>query len=385
MTASACNDEEFLANTAGVTDLACGMNGGTIIFATDNFFAAADNMLKRETPVFIDDKFTQFGKWMDGWETRRKRTPGHDWCILKLGVGGTISHAEINTAFFSGNYAPRASLQGAWIEDDSDLPGSEAFNNTMGTIASKEDYERADAYKSDQWEHLLEQTPMGAGYPETCRNFFKFGNAKPYTHIRINIFPDGGVARLCIYGQPKISWEKLIKDKTELDLASVINGGTGIAHSNAHYGNASNLIATGRARKMDEGWETKRKDDRPAILQMGADGLLDLPGDDWAIIKLGHKGLIDRVLIDTNHFKGNFPESCIIQGCCYEGSEPGQVDSEGNLSGCSWSTIVSRCKLSAHEEVIKSSESRTPITHVKLSIFPDGGVSRLRVYGQALE
>ncbi|KNC71131.1 hypothetical protein SARC_16333, partial [Sphaeroforma arctica JP610] len=120
---------------------------------------------------------------MDGWETRRKRTPGHDWCIIKLGGGADISHVEIDTAFFSGNYAPRASLQGAWIEDDTSLPQPSDFNNEIGTIASKDAHEKAEAYNSDTWEHLIERTPMGAGYPETSRNYFTLACQRACTHV----------------------------------------------------------------------------------------------------------------------------------------------------------------------------------------------------------
>ena len=75
--------------------------------------------MKSEEPVWDEFKFTEYGKWMDGWESRRRRTEGHDWCVIKLNIPGEIHSIEVDTCHFTGNYSPKVSIQGCYIEEDS--------------------------------------------------------------------------------------------------------------------------------------------------------------------------------------------------------------------------------------------------------------------------
>ncbi|MDB5208904.1 MAG: alc [Flavisolibacter sp.] len=320
-----------------LTDLAAERLGGKVVHATDDFFADKENLIKAGRGIFIADKYTDRGKWMDGWESRRKRTPGHDWCVVQLATTGIIKGFDIDTNFFLGNHPPQASIEGAMIEDDATTTDWDSIN----------------------WQEILSMSPLDPG----SQNFYECKTAHPFTHIRLHIYPDGGVARLKVYGEVVKDW-KAIDTSEEFDLAAAINGGKAIACNNMFFSSMSNLIMPGRGVNMGDGWETKRN---------------RTPGNkDWVILKLATQGTIERIVVDTCHFKGNYPDSCSIEGCFSN-------DDEAVLSNKSdWQTILPQQKLSAdHEhEFIKEITNHSIFSHVRLTIYPDGGVSRLRLFGK---
>ncbi len=324
---------------SGLIDLASERVGGKTLLASDEFFAPKENLLKPGRGVFIPDKYTDCGKWMDGWETRRKRTPGHDWCIIKLGVAGIIKGIDIDTNHFLGNNPAYASLE-ACITDDDIVMHSRSI-------------------QKQAWVEILPKSPLKPG----SQNLFAVSSTQRWTHIRLNIYPDGGVARLRIYGEVVPDWSR-IKKNSVIDLAAVKNGGLVVVASDMFFGSKENLIMPGRAKNMGDGWETKRRRG---------------PGYDWAIVKLGHAGIIKKIEVDTNHFKGNYPDRCSIDVC----NEPKKIIDALTCHDVKWKKILRKTKLQAHKRHFFEKELKKSgtVTHMRLNIYPDGGVSRLRIYG----
>lgn len=316
-------------------DLGSEKLGGAVLFANDEFFAPKENLLKPSAPVFIEGKYTDLGKWMDGWETRRRRTPGYDWCIIRLGFPGIVRGALVDTSHFKGNYPEHCSLEGCAIDGQPQI----------------DELTR----ESVSWSELLPQSALKGD----SQNPFAISANERVTHVRFKIYPDGGVARLRIYGEVVPDWTKLEQRGGEIDLAAVENGGLVLSCSDMFFGHRHNLIMPGRATNMSDGWETKRRRG---------------PGHDWVIIRLGRRGRIRRLEVDTSYFKGNFPESCSIEAC--HAAQSSQDLNE-------WTPVLPRTKLQAHTRHLFEDEllDAGAVSHVRLNIFPDGGVSRLRVYG----
>lgn len=350
-------------------DLASEQVGGNIIFATDDWFATAENLLKANKAEWRETEFTEFGKWMDGWESRRKRIPGHDWCIVQLGAAGVIEGVDVDTSYFSGNYTPCMSIQAACLTEG---PPSRT-GDRMGTKATEREFQLAEKLGSEHWTTLVERRELKPGYPETCHNYFSVSSKERWTHVRLNMFPDGGIARLRVYGRVVPDWST-IKSDQQLDLLAMLNGGVCTGYSNAHYGHARNITNPGRARIMAEGWETARRLDRPAILEADVNGVLIVPGCEWATFELGHTGKIKKIEIDTNHFKGNFPDSCLIEGCLVKNAkQPSEED---------WKVLLPPQKLEAHKQHYYTDVNDIgTVSHVKVTMAPDGGISRLRLWG----
>jgi allantoicase len=199
------------------------------------------------------------------------------------------------------------------------------------------------------------------------------------------MYPDGGIARLRVYGDVVNDWSRSPPDAI-IDLAAVENGGVAVGCSNQHFGEPRNLIGPGRGINMGDGWETARKLTRPAVLELGASGFVEAPGSDWAVLKLGAVGTVLRIEVDTCHFKGNFPESCVIEGCLSPQAEPEAFgDAEGGARE-QWRAVLPRAKLKADLQHYFDVASGTltdvgPITHLRVSMFPDGGISRVRAFG----
>ena len=325
-------------------DLASERLGGAVLVANDDFFAPKENLLKPGAPIFVERKYTDRGKWMDGWETRRRRTPGFDWCIIRLGLPGIVRGVVVDTSFFRGNYPEHCSIDGATF---SNLPTEQEL--TSDTV---------------QWVPLLPELPLAGD----SQNPFTIKYEERVTHLRFKIFPDGGVARLRVYGEVVPDWEQLKRTGGYIDLAAAENGALVLSCSDMFFGHRHNLIMPSRAANMSDGWETKRRRG---------------PGHDWVIIKLGRRGEIRRVEVDTSHFKGNFPESCSLEACNAAGVP---TESLTDLS-TPWATVLPRTKLQAHtrhffdQELLEAGIA----SHLRFSIFPDGGVSRLRVYGTLAE
>jgi allantoicase len=321
-------------------DLASEKLGGAVLVANDDFFAEKENLVKASAPIFVEGKYTDRGKWMDGWESRRRRTPGFDWCIIRLGLPGRIRGVVVDTSFFRGNYPEHCSLEAATFED---LPTEAELTDESVT-----------------WVPLLPQMPLVGD----SLNPFKIDYNERVTHLRFKIYPDGGVARLRVYGEVVPDWEKIKRIGGHIDLAAVESGALVLSCSDMFFGHRHNLIMPGRAANMSDGWETKRRRG---------------PAHDWVIIKLGALGRIHHLEVDTTHFKGNFPESCSLDACNAEG-----LPTE-NLTDLSvpWTTVLSRTKLQAHTRHYfdKDLIDAGVVSHLRFNIFPDGGVSRLRVYG----
>jgi allantoicase len=323
-------------------DLAAERLGGAVLVANDEFFAPKENLLKADAPIFIEGKYTDLGKWMDGWETRRRRTHGYDWCIVRLGLPGIIRGIIVDTSFFRGNYPEHCSLEACTIDGQ---PTVEQLTDP-----------------AVRWTPILPQLPLEGD----SKNQFPIPSQERFTHVRFNIYPDGGVARLRIFGEVVPDWTTLNRPGREIDLAAVENGGLVLTCSDMFFGHRHNLIMPGRATNMSDGWETKRRRG---------------PGHDWVIIKLGTRGKIERIEVDTSYFKGNFPESCSLEAC---DMPDGSIESLTEVS-LPWKSVLPRTKLQAHTrhhfggEILDAGD----VTHVRFSIFPDGGISRLRIYGTA--
>lgn len=324
-----------------LTDLAAERLGGKTLICTDDFFAEMENLLKPGRGIFIADKYTDRGKWMDGWESRRKRTEGHDWVIIKLATSGKISGVDIDTNHFLGNHPPFASIEALTN-----------FNNPSAKELASD---------SIRWTEILPKSPLNPG----SQNFFEILDQGIYTHLKLHIYPDGGVARLKVYGEVFRDWS-LVSEKEEIDLAAAVNGGKSVLCNDMFFSHMDNLIMPGRGVNMGDGWETKRN---------------RTPGNrDWVIVRLAHPGEIDRILIDTHHFKGNYPDSCIVEGINLSRDEESRLADDS----VDWTRVLPQSKLKADSEHTFRSEieDKGPFTHVRLTILPDGGVSRMRIFGR---
>jgi allantoicase len=321
----------------GLIDLASELVGGAAIAASDDFFAPKENLIKAAEPVFIADKYTDRGKWMDGWESRRKRTPGHDWCVIRLGLPGAPRTVDVDTSHFLGNFPAHCSIDGT---------------GTGGDPAEGD------------WAPLLPKMRLAGG----SHNLFDIHQAGRCTHLRLNIFPDGGVARLRVYGDVLPDLAKLKASSEPVDIASVVNGGRVIACSDSFFGHQHNLILPGRPANMGGGWETKRRRG---------------PGYDWIIVRLGARAAIHSIAVETEHYKGNYPDRCSLDVC--DVSEPLLEDLVTGKA--QWNEIVPETKLEADavRQFERELKKAGPTTHVRLNIYPDGGVSRLRVFGKIVE
>lgn len=303
--------------------------GGRALACSDEWFAACANLVKPGRGVFKEGCFVATGQWMDGWETRRsfgrraQQQSDCDWCILRLGAPGAIRGFDIDTNHFRGNAPEFAMIEAA----------------------------RGDAVSdTTEWTPILTKSPL----KPHSQNLFECNSDVTWTHLRLKIYPDGGVARLRVYGDPRVVRENFI-DGEAIDLAAASNGGRGIDASDRFFSSPDNLIMPGRGINMGDGWETKRRRDA---------------GHDWAIIKLGLQGNIRKVIVDTAHFKGNYPDRFSLEARC--GDAP-------------WQTVIAETPLYADREhrFIQqiAVDPNAEFSHVKLNIFPDGGVSRLRIFG----
>jgi allantoicase len=325
-----------LAAFTDLIDLASERLGGSVVIANDEFFAPKESLLKPTAPEWREGVFTERGKWMDGWETRRRRSPGHDWAIIRLGAPGSVHGVVIDTTWFTGNYPERASIEATNVEGTPSaewLAGSEA-----------------------QWEPLLIETQLKGN----TTNEFEIEGKRRVTHLRLNIFPDGGVARLRVYGHVMPSSD-FFSSVREVDLGAMESGGYVVECSDMHYGHRQNLILPGRSTHMGDGWETKRRRG---------------PGNDWTIVRLAKRGIVERVEIDTDHFKGNAPESAML--------EYADVSGKFDREKAEWQALVAESPIQPHAWHHFQVSSLSPATHVRLNIYPDGGIARLRLFGRAV-
>ena len=323
-------------------------------------------------------KFTENGKWMDGWESRRKRVAGHDHCVVALGLPGRIEGVTVDTSFFVGNFPESASIEGASLADSS-----------------------ADSLAAAKWTTLVPVSGLQGG---TANYFASADHTTRYTHVRFNIFPDGGVARLRVYGHVMPDWAALVAASSSaaisssgssgssaaavssapgpaipsglVDVASVVNGAQVVTSNDSFFGSHSNLILPGRAATMGDGWETRRK--------------RVLPGHDWIVVSLGRPAKIKFVEVDTNWFKGNYPDSALIEGVYLDPSaaplQPFDFHRPNARLDGKWAEILPQTNMQpSHQHYFAEHQLTNTdrlVTHIRMKIFPDGGISRLRMYGQ---
>ena len=324
-------------------DLASSTVGGAALLCNDEFFAEKENLLKPDEAVWKDHLYTDRGKWMDGWETRRFRpadgvAPGpdsdvHDWCVIRLGMPGVIRGIVVDTAWFRGNYPASAAISAASVDDPLDLRALEAAT----------------------WTEILPRSNLEGN----AKNYFAIAARERITHLRLQIYPDGGVARLRVHGDAVPAWTKLRALGGPVDLAALENGAVVETCSDMFFGSRNNLIKPGPSLSMADGWETRRRRG---------------PGNDWAIVRLAAVGTIERLLIDTSHFKGNAPALCTV-----EGVHAPNVAADALVG---WRQLLAS-PLQPHTRHLFDDELRRigPVTHLRLSVYPCGGVARMRAWG----
>jgi allantoicase len=302
-------------------DLASRRFGGSVMWANDESFAERENLITPAPPGFRPATFGLKGQVYDGWETRRRRSPGDDSAVVRLGLPGVIRAVVVDTAFFTGNYPPECTVEAcaaSGYPDVDELAG---------------------------WETVVPRSPLSGD----TRNLFEVESGKRYTHIRLTIHPDGGVARLRVHGEPVA--DPALLDPVALDLAALENGGRIIDCSNKFYSNPDNLLSPGQATVMGEGWETARRRDS---------------GNDWVLVRLAAEGSVRFAELDTTHFKGNAPGWAQLTGA-------------SALDG-PWFPLLERTRLqpdTRHRFAVEGAA----VGYVRLDIFPDGGMARLRLHG----
>ncbi|KAK9899775.1 Allantoicase [Cystobasidium minutum MCA 4210] len=325
--------ESFQEHFGNLVELSSEALGGQVLDFSDEFFSPASDLLKVPPPISKKGQFGPNGALFDGWETRR-HNPNHDWVIIRLGPpSGTIVGLDIDTGHFSGNEGPAASVMACFMQE--------------GTPTSN----------SEHWQEILPISPLGPA----SRHLFLLADEytkKPFTHVKLLMHPDGGIGRFRVYGNVVPLFPE---PQVAFDLAHSFNGGRCVAVSDQHYGVGANLLLSGRGKDMGDGWETKRS---------------RKPGHtDWVIVKLGAPGYLDWTEIDTAHFLGNFPESVDLYATQYDNEIP-PADAE-------WELILPRTKTGPHRQhCLQLQQLSHPVTHVRMTIYPDGGVKRLRLIGR---
>ena len=304
-------------------DLASRRVGGGVVWANDELFAERENLIRPTEPVFQPSTFGHKGQIYDGWETRRRRADGVDQAVVRLGLPGVVRGVVVDTAFFTGNYPPFASVQACAVEG---YPSPA---------------ELADA----DWVELVARSPLAGD----SKNPFPVEDPRRFTHVRLTIHPDGGVARLRVHGEPVA--DPRFVDLSSLDLAALENGATISGCSNMFYSAPANLISPGFAAVMGEGWETARRRD---------------DGNDWVSVRLAGPGVVRLAELDTSHFKGNAP-------------------GWASLSDGTGAPLLERVRLqpdTRHRFVLPGDRE---VDEVRMDVYPDGGMARLRLYGALTE
>jgi allantoicase len=474
----------------------CSMqHGAKILFVTDEWFATADHLLLDIQPQFDPTLYCSQGKVMDGWETRRKRQIGHDFCIIQLSYRIQIQCIQIDTAYFTGNQTPYISIMGIDLKNNMDdetnfiasLPNATKrllvqmkrqqhyqqhqqqqqeqqeqqqllyIDEYQGTCSTSQEIQIAeDVWNQYEWHLILPLTELQPGYESTRFHEYVIDNNHKLatTHIRFNYYPDGGVARLRIFGIPildndntdpvysiipkqslfmpittcdtctVISYDDIEQVNQYIDnhmntdnhrnneVSNIANGGIGLYCTNQHYGTPNQLVQSSTGIDMSDGWETSRQKLRPKILQpiipnvdhnnnnknQTTPTLVDFGTLlEYCILQLGYPiQNVQRIVIDTKHFKGNAPESIDIYGCdCTKNDTQQVLDHEQIINTIEWFPLLHRCLVSPHAihiyemnlgQIIPIPEVNVRgVTHVRVRIYPDGGLSRVRIYGQPLQ
>ena len=322
--------------TDGLIDLAQPRLGSKVIYKTDDFFASANRIIDPLPPVFKEGLFDKNGKWMDGWESRRKRNLGHDHLIIKLGKAGSIKKVNIDTSHFNGNQPSMVSLEGC--------------------------YSKSNDIKNFKWKNLISKKKIKAN----SHHLFSSSSKAICTHVKLNIFPDGGIARLRLYGNISKKNDSLRNKK--INLASLLDGATVIACNNEHFGKAENILAPGKAKNMGDGWETRRRRDK---------------GFDWLILNSLKGEKIDKIEISTHHFKGNYPSHFSLQAAYIPNIRSSYAIVKNSNK---WKFLLNKKNLSANKNHVFRNKlmKNNKINFIKINIFPDGGISRFKIFGKSI-
>jgi allantoicase len=307
-------------------DLALRTLGGSVMAASDESFAEKEGLIRPGRPGFRADTFGSRGQVYDGWETRRRREPGHDWALVRLAVPGVIRGVVVDTAWFKGNYPPHASVEAAFA------PG----------------HPSPAELRQAEWAEIVPRADLKGD----AEHHFTVAGETVYTHVRLNIFPDGGVARLRVHGEPRPDLS--VYDGLGLDLAALRNGALVTACSDEFYSSPNNVIAPGLARHQAEGWETARRRD---------------DGNDWLVIRLAGRGLIRLAEIDTTNLLFNAPAAVSLTGLDGDGDDAHEV------------SLLPRTRLQPDTPHRFRLTHPDPVTHVRVDIYPDGGLARVRLHG----
>ncbi|RQW29018.1 allantoicase [Rhodobacteraceae bacterium CH30] len=333
LTAPAADLPAWARNSVNLADMRL---GAVALTCSDDFFAPMSRLLAPDAAQFFPGRYDDNGKWMDGWESRRRRSGGNDWCVVRLACPGQLVGVDIDTSFFTGNYPPAAALEGC-------LAG-------------------ADPLLESSWQTLLPVTALTGN----AHHLLPLPSTTPsISHVRLQIFPDGGVARLRVYGQPQQGGLRP-NEEGLYELSALVGGGRAEVWNDAHFGTPDKLLLPGRGLDMGDGWETRRRRE---------------PGHDWCVIALGAPGVPVLIEVDTAHFKGNFPDRCSLQGAWLPDAAPAALPAQSQF----WPTLLSEQPLSADSIHHFNLEGAAAVTHVRFNLHPDGGVSRLRVWGQPVD
>ena len=318
-----------------LTDLASRRLGGSVVFANDELFAEKENLIKPEPPAFAPGEFGHKGKVYDGWETRRRREPGRDHAIVRLGCPGIVHGVVVDTAFFLGNYPPEISVEGACAS------GYPSPAELAGLT----------------WHELVPRTAAAGD----AANRYAVASRRRWTHVRLTIYPDGGVARLRVHGE-------VVPDPAFLsgtiDLAAIENGARVTGCSDSFYSAPSNLIMPGLPRVMSDGWENARRRG---------------PGNDYVEVRLAGQGLIRRAEVDTSYFVGNAPGWIVLS------ARDAPAAGGPEQARPAWREVLPRTRVQPDTRHRLALDGAGRAAAVRLDVIPDGGLARLRIYGELTE
>jgi allantoicase len=332
----AAEDQASRYDALAFPDLASRGLRGSVMAASDEFFAEKENLIKPGAAAFSPSTFGHKGQVYDGWETRRRRGPAgglpaadeHDWVIVRLGAPGVVHAVVVDTAYFTGNFPRACSVEAC------NVPG----------------YPDPAALAAARWLEVVPRSPLKGDTPHV----FEVPAQSRFTHLRLKIYPDGGVARLRVHGQ--VVPDPALLEGLTFDLAALENGGDVRACSDRFFSSPRNAISPGLSRVMGEGWETRRR--RSA-------------GNEWLIVRFAAPAMVSLAEIDTSGYIGNSPGMAALRGHI---SGPWEADS-------SWAPLLPRTSLlpdTPHRFRVRPSSA---YDLVRLDVFPDGGVARLRLYG----
>ena len=319
-------------NALALPDLAVRSLGGAVVWANDELFAGRENLITPGPAVFTPRTFGAKGQVYDGWETRRRRdrTPdARDEAIVRLGAAGVVRAVVVDTSHFTGNFPTEAAVEAVALSG----------------------HPTVDELRGATWTTLVERSPLKGD----TANVFTVDSSRRWTHVRLGVYPDGGVARLRVHGEV-VADPALVEALGTVDLAALEFGGRVVGCSNLYYGAPDRLIAPGLARSMGEGWETARRRD---------------DGNDWVELRLAARGTVRVAELDTTWFLGNAPGWAALSTCDGEPADRG-----------AWQPLLERTPLqpdTRHRFMLPVASA--PATHVRLDVYPDGGMARLRLWG----